>query len=335
MALNLGYRFAAPESWGNAAVSDGASRELSLGISPSFNGGNYDFAGGLSASKDTSQQGCTELDLLGKACAKPSSLLMDMNGDGLPDRLTLQNGELRVAFNHGTGFGADTTWSGAMDKAISKNGTTTVSGGVYFTIGIGPLCVAGCYLIVNPGFDGGQSMGRQELALIDIDGDGNLDQVASTGNDQLTVAKNRAERGNLLQSVNRPLGATITLEYQRDGNTSDAPSSRWVLSKVTTFDGHRGDGVDNLVTTYHYEGGYYDRLEREFYGYRQVVAEERDASKANALYRSVISEYKNDSFYSHGLLYRERVQAVLAAGQDRGHRWAWHGVATHRGPDRL
>jgi RHS repeat-associated protein len=330
VALNLGYRFAASESWGKAAVNDSTSRELSLGLSPSFNSGNYDFAGGLSASKNSSQQGCAELDLLGTSCAKPGYLLIDLNGDGLPDRLTLQSGELRVAFNNGTGFVAETTWSGLMEKAVLKNGTTSVGGGVYFTIGIGPLCLAGCYLIVNPGFDGGQSMGRQELALIDVDGDGDLDHVASMGDEQLTVAKNRTERGNLLQAVNRPLGATLTLEYQRDGNTTDSPSSRWVLSKVTTFDGHRGDGVDDLVTTYRYEDGRHDRLEREFYGYRRVVEEDRDASKSNALYRSVIREYQNDSFYTHGLLHRERVQdASGRAFTETEHTYALRDVDTN------
>ncbi|HWN71507.1 MAG TPA: toxin TcdB middle/N-terminal domain-containing protein, partial [Haliangium sp.] len=329
VALNLGYGFAPSESWGETALSDGAARELSLGVSPSFNTGRYDFAGGLSTSKNESQPGCTLVNPLDGACARPGYTLMDLNGDGLPDRLTVRGGALHVAVNHGTGFEAETTWPGLMQNAMVRSGDTSVGGGVYFTVGVGPLCVGGCYVIINPGVDASQSMGRQELSLVDIDGDGDLDHVSSSTDHRLTVARNRSGRANLLRSVNRPMGGTITLEYERDGNTTDLPESRWVLSKLTTFDGQSGDGVDTQVTTYRYEGGVYDRLERELYGYRRVVAEERDATRNGMLYRASVTHYRNDSFYTSGLLQREVAQD--AAGQvfeDVEYTYALHDLDT-------
>ena len=149
-------------------------------------------------------------------------------------------------------------------------------------------------------------MARQEVSLRDIDGDGYLDHVASSNDSLMTVARSRIDRTNLLKGVVRPLGASFELGYTRDGNTPDLPQSRWVLSKVTIDDGHTGDGVDTTVTTYQYAEGVYDRLERKFLGYGQIIAEERDSANGEALYRSTIQEYLTDSIYSSGLLRRER-----------------------------
>ena len=53
------------------------------------------------------------------------------------------------------------------------------------------------------------------------------------------------------------------------------------------------DGVDTQVTTFRYENGVYDRLEREFYGYGRVIEEDRDAANGDALYRSTVREYRD------------------------------------------
>ena len=82
------------------------------------------------------------------------------------------------------------------------------------------------------------------------------------------------------------------------------PQSRWTLARVVVDDGVDDDGV-NTVTTFRYEEGRYDRFEREFYGFGKVTEEHRDASNGDALYRSVITEYRTDSYYSRGLKSRE------------------------------
>ena len=290
--FNLGYSFAAEEPWDAGAINDGSSHGFSLGGGVSFNGGIYDFAGGVSFDKNESETAQT---------------LLDINGDGLLDRLFLSGGALMVAFNTGNGFTTPTVWGGAL-SGIAENGNVTLGGGVYFTIGIGPLCILGCYIIINPGVDGGQSIGRQELGLMDVDGDGYPDHVNSSNDAGMNVAQNRTARTNLLQTITRPLGAVIELDYERDGNTYDLPQSRWVLTKVRTFDGFAGDGQDYQLTTYKYEGGFYNRLEREFYGYAKVTSEQRDEGAGGALYRSTLEEFFNDSFYSKGLLKRELTQ---------------------------
>jgi hypothetical protein len=64
-----------------------------------------------------------------------------------------------------------------------------------------------------------------------------------------------------------------------------------------------GGGVDTLISTYNYEKGIYDRLERDFYGYGRVVQEQRDAG--NAVYRAVTQDFHTESYYTKGLIKRE------------------------------
>ena len=297
VALNLGYRFAPTEVWGSAAINEGSSNSYSAGVNLGFNGGIYDFAGGLSLSKNDSTIDET---------------LLDVNGDGLLDRVRpgASADHLRVALNTGSSLAPEINWYGGLTGDIGQSGNAGLGGGAYFTIGIGPLCwpTPLCYIIINPGGDGSTDMARQELALMDVDGDGYPDHTSSYDDGSLTVARNTTGRTNLLNWVKRPLGAEINLAYERDGNTYAQPQSRWVLSRVSVFDGLVGDGVDTRLTTYRYEDGYYDRSEREFYGYGRVIGETRDTSDGDALYRTLTSDYLNDSYYTKGLLALTRVE---------------------------
>ena len=299
VGLNLGYGFAAAESWGSGAINPGASRNYSLGLSPGFNDGVNGFAGGVSFSQSDSQAACLATGITG-TCDSFGTILNDVNGDGMPDLISPSGGTWSVALNTGNGFASPIAWTGVQDNHYGTNSTVGMGGGVTFTIGIGPLCLAACYIIINPGADFSMGMANQTLALSDVDGDGFPDHVKSYSDGAMTVARSRIGQANLLQSVTRPLGSTISLEYQRQGNTTDMPQSRWVLTGVTTFDGHAGDGVDTQETTYTYSDGLYNRREREFYGFGQVVAEIRDAT--SAIYRTITRTFRTDSYYTRGLV---------------------------------
>ncbi|HEX8095833.1 SpvB/TcaC N-terminal domain-containing protein, partial [Jatrophihabitans sp.] len=310
VGLNLGYGFAAAEPWGTATINDGASEDGTIGATLGFNDGIYGFGGGVSLTKNKSQTRET---------------LDDVNGDGLLDRV-LPGGSsgMQVGLNTGNGFAAPVAWAGAIDGACADDtsvglagldwgharlcsGSTGYGAGAYFTIGI-PLCGASCFVILNPGADSEQSMARDEASLRDVDGDGYADHLASSDDGSLKVARNRTGRTNLLKSVSRPLGASFSMDYTRDGNTTSNPNSRWVLTSVTVNDGHVGDGADTQLTTYAYSGGVYSRLEREFYGYAQVTEKQLDtAVTGNPSIRTIVRDYLTDSFYTQGLLARERL----------------------------
>jgi RHS repeat-associated protein len=284
-ALNLGYAFAAPETWGGGALNTG--RGSSNGLNLGFNTDFYGFAGGasFSAGHNTS-----------------SASLADMNGDGLIDRV-FDGSPIRVALNTGTGFLPPTPFLGGL-SGVSTDVNAQLGGGAYFEFHFcAILGLAGC-IIVNPGASVSTGASRSEQAIRDINGDGFADQLRSTNDSQLQVAENNTGRTNLLRTVKRPLGARIDLDYTRDGNTADQPQSRFVLSKVTTDDGHPGDGADVQESTFRYSGGVYDRQEREFRGYGRVLTEQRDPAAGDAVLRTSTQDFRTDSHYTIGLQIR-------------------------------
>lgn len=295
VALNLGYRFGAYETWGEGRPNASSSKEHNLGLSLGFNVGDFSFAGGAAS---------------GWVSAHVAEELVDVNGDGLADRVRFDGAAVTVAVNSGSGFAPPALWSagpGVTSSAVS------LGGGAYFTIPIGPLCLVGCYIIINPGGDYDRGITRQLTDLRDVDGDGCADLLETDDDGALSVSPNRTGRTNLLASVARPLGGTISLEYRRDGNTWEMPESRWLLARVTVDDGWPGDGPDAQTTVFAYEGGRTDRLEREFYGYASVASTLLD--DAGGPYRTVTRTYGNTGFYSRGLLLGE----VTADGAGRAH----------------
>jgi RHS repeat-associated protein len=284
VALNLGYKFGAPEQWRNpAALNDGSGSNAGLNLG--FNTDFYGFAGGVSYSEDSTSTGAT---------------LVDMNGDGLLDRV-LGGTPIRVGINTGNGFEPPVPFNGSL-SGVNKDQNAKLGGGAYFTFSICFLVVC---IIINPGADVSTGASRTEQMLRDINGDGFTDQLQSTKDNQLTVVQNNTGRTNLLRSVDRPLGGRMEFDYTRDGNTYGQPQSKWVLSRVAVDDGQPGDGQDVQLSTFEYSGGVYNRLEREFYGYGTVAERVRDAGRGDAIYRSVTQQYRTDSYYTKGLAARE------------------------------
>jgi RHS repeat-associated protein len=283
VALNLGYRFGAKESWRNPApLNDGHG--VDGGVNLGFNTDFYGFAGGAAYDEGRSST---------------SSTLADMNGDGLPDRV-FADAPLKVGLNTGNGFEPAVEFRGGLAVAdgVGVDRNATVGGGLYVTF---PICFLTFCVIINPGADLSHSVSRSERGLRDLNGDGFADMVSSTRDDQLVVAENQTGRTNLLRTVTRPLGGRIDFDYSRDGNNYGQPQSRFVLSKVSVDDGQPGDGQDVQLSTYEYSGGVYDRLEREFDGYATVVERQRDPGASDALFRSTTHQYRTDGHYTHGL----------------------------------
>ncbi|MEU3062887.1 SpvB/TcaC N-terminal domain-containing protein [Streptomyces subrutilus] len=282
--LNLGYSFGAREPWSAGPVNDASTRNV--GVNLGFNVDRYGFAGGVSAELGTSLTNAS---------------MIDVNGDGLTDRVFTDGANpIKVSVNTGTGFTAPTPFRGSFPEiAVDKN--ASLGAGVYFTVGL-PTPVG--VFVFNPGASVSTGISRAETTLRDVNGDGLADHVKSTRDNEMLVATNTTGRTNLLRAVSRPMGARIALDYARTGNSQAMPESRWVLSRTTVFDGQTGDGADDQLTTYRYENGTYDRLEREFRGFGTVVSEVRDPGAGDALYRSVSDEYRTDSVYTKGLLAR-------------------------------
>jgi RHS repeat-associated protein len=289
--LNLGYSFSPiAEPWGGGIINNGQT--LNGGVNMGFNLNHYSIAGGLNLGIDTTRSDETYIDI---------------NGDGLPDKVTVNgDGSLSVRFNTGAGFTDPITWLGGFGKvAVDKH--ISLGGGVFITFGF-KIPVPPIRIVINPGIGFSTSMGRPEVAFRDMDGDGYVDQVSSTNDGQLLVAQNQIGRTNLLKSVKRSLGGSISLEYQREGNTYDMPQSQWTMTKSTLTDGRR----NSYVSTFSYDGGYKDRYEREFYGFRTVT---ETHAPGTTIQRSITETFNNSDFYLKGLL-----EKSVTSGN--GHVWA-------------
>ncbi|WP_243033300.1 hypothetical protein, partial [Vibrio cincinnatiensis] len=69
-------------------------------------------------------------------------------------------------------------------------------------------------------------------------------------------------------------------------------------------DGQPGDGEDRQLKTYAWEGGFFERRERQFYGFAKCVETQLDPA-TNQSYRVVERLYNNTTYYNKMLLARE------------------------------
>lgn len=312
---NLGYKYAEfAETYKQTTIDESRTTNASFG--GGYNSkGIYMLGGGVN---------------LGYSVTRNEKLLLDLNGDGLPDRLEPAGEAINVAFNSGSGFLPPVKWYGAIEKknelaglggssSLTQSNNASLGGGAYVSFYLRyQVAYVQIVITINPGINGGISTSRQELAVRDVNGDGYPDHVRSENNTDLDVALSNIGTTNLLQSVERPLGGRFELAYERSGNTQDQPQSKWVLSRVTVDDGIAGDGPLQQVA-FRYADGKYSRLEREFYGYRTVVEERGEPG--TAAFRVTERTYATDSWYAKGLLRREtlrdeagRIYSIAARG---------------------
>jgi len=265
---------------------------------------------------------------------------IDVNGDGLPDRVAKQPGDnfLRVELNLGDRFDEETHWSlPAWDVQLEKDITKAINGGndaLAFSetgtinVGIGAAfgitLFFGC-LMIELGETIGIGNNSGELSFEDVDGDGKVDQVLKLSkgvfrpNRQDIRAKlNRVGKTNLLRRVTRPLGGSFDIDYKREGNAVrhdlnpqvDMPHNQWVLASVSVSDGmqtppyvqtfdYAADGQDPNATV-KVGSGFFDRDERESYGYAHVTETREDQSVVEHFFHT-------EDFYRHGLE-RRRVE---------------------------
>ncbi|MBI3659125.1 hypothetical protein HY230_01470 [Candidatus Acetothermia bacterium] len=189
--------------------------------------------------------------------------------------------------------------------------------------------VKGSYagVVVGVGYDYRFGHNLVQMGLYDIDGDGLPDRVLRTGAEPEDVAKapiqvqrNQFGGANLLRTVHRPLGGRIDLEYRRSFPSEDDPEARWLL---TGFElSHDDDSVPpypvafrtrELKESFEYfstkngtrfESGYFDRFEREFYGFQFVRSKRGDPSNPD---RVIETEYYNRNYWFQGLVRKTRV----------------------------
>nr|WP_244533936.1 RHS repeat-associated core domain-containing protein [Flavobacterium micromati] len=111
------------------------------------------------------------------------------------------------------------------------------------------------------------------------------------------------KRTNKLKGVTNAAGNSYVVDYELTKPTYEDPSARWVLQSVDVNDGHVGDGIDHSIAKFKYENGYYDRREREFYGFEKVIQQQINAAD-NTVFATTVQEFYNQDYFRKNLLKR-------------------------------
>jgi hypothetical protein len=229
--------------------------------------------------------------------AGSQAALMDFTGDGRPDIVVPYDdkGGLMVFPNLGNGFGKGrihqlTNWISqpppqvGSELGTSISETTVVDAGALYTFGFDIWIFR---VVFTPGVKWARSQTRELLNIRDVNGDGVPDVVAVSGrflggqSNNLTnqVHYNPEAKYYLLTGIQNPSGSKWVFQHGLFGNSGPEHGRPvWALTGVARVDGYEPrlqkpgaplppDGQDVLLTTYHYDGGYYNRAERQFYGF--------------------------------------------------------------------
>ncbi|HEV3486398.1 MAG TPA: toxin TcdB middle/N-terminal domain-containing protein, partial [Vicinamibacterales bacterium] len=325
--LNLGYHFGAPERWSLPSLPSSSDCTDHITVAADGIAGvtGLDTRNGLAFTRSAAANVGVAIGPFGggvsTTLARTLVDLVDVNGDGLPDRVAKDHNDdfFRVQLNLGDRWDSPQRWyvphwSASIGDAynpriegksafqcldaVSFSGHVELNGSIGAPICIPlvpPVVVAGLQIEASVQAFGSTSSGLQ-LFLEDLDGDGFADHILKrTGDQRVYVKRNQASRVNLLRAVHRPLGSTIELGYERRGNHANMPFSQWVLAQVSVADG-RGN---QYVTRYQYgNDAYYDRAERENYGYPHVRITLPDGS-------TIDRDFLNGDLYSRHLQTRE------------------------------
>ncbi|WP_423740205.1 SpvB/TcaC N-terminal domain-containing protein [Flavobacterium columnare] len=282
--LNTGYRFLPDYNWKNLnkGINEGNSSDFGAGLGFSFASGSI--SGGFSYNGSSNEQ---------------SKSFLDINADGLPDKIIYTQNNILIFLNLGNGFDTNPLQYPKY-ASMSKNKSTSygMNASYAFDFSLTPIPIR---IAIQAGASTGNSVSKIESTFNDINGDGNLDYIKSENEDNLTVRLSNIKRTNKLKSVTNAMGNSFTVDYEFKPSSYEANGAKWVLKEVNLFDGHTGDGVDNLISRFTYENPYYDRRERDFYGYAKITTQQINATN-NTVYNTQIQEFYNTDFYRKNLL---------------------------------
>ena len=235
---------------------------------------------------------------------------LDVNGDGLPDRLCKDDDDnISVGINTGTDFINGLPGDGTLSEELGKTRATSASVYGDFAVKI-PVHILFLKFTLTPSVRHSESSGVSTVhsSLQDIDGDGLPDLVYSDDENSLQVRRNLTGRTNMLKSVELPFGGRINIGYGQTVPSFDMPGRRWVMTSVETTGGYEENGATSSKATFEYEGGYRDRRERDFYGFRTVRTNQHDTGDNDRLYRYSVQHYDNNrDYHAHGLLTGEEL----------------------------
>lgn len=306
--LNLGYGLDNGYSYKNAETyASGPVGAIGLG-------GGFDFGGisGLVVSVSLSASA---------ALGSSKTTFEDINADGLADILIVGSSNTYVKYNLGNRFSDAVELfrnGGGLDynnESKTYRGGVSVGAGYYYTFPIvwwpfPPIPLI--YLKI-----GGQVTGNMGLSIAEVDksfkdmnGDGFPDLVVSK-DDGFVVNYSTIGRTNKLKTVtnfkDKAPFSVFGLDYEFVKPTYNDAHGRLVMKEYRIINPDifsptylAPTNNKDIVKTFKYEEGRYDRREREFFGFGKVTS--YDMWYSNNVYRSQIDFYHNKSYFLNGKL---------------------------------
>jgi RHS repeat-associated protein len=230
--------------------NNGAGFEPPVAFNNVFYGYSYSVAGGTVVTEG----------LEGTIQDNDGRALIDLNGDGLPDRVFRTNSyannnnnwtNVMVQWNLGTNFSAPVSYGRYTSQGNTNNSSET---GMY----------------------------NQYVRWMDINGDGIPDRIEETITNtlvnSLVVSLGKGPVPDRLISVSNGMGGSIAVTYVPSStlnnhlSTNDPtspsmlPFLQYVVSSTVQF-----DGFQSSTNLYNYEGGYWDAHRKEFHGFAKTT----------------------------------------------------------------
>ena len=228
--------------------------------------------------------------------------LVDLNGDGLPDRVEASTNGYVIHFNTGSGFDNGTAVLHMLREADNISYTTDLTGAftVGVTFGFIPLKIEG-----NPKGGLSRSLSRTLAQWSDMNGDGIPDYVWDAGDGYIGVRYSNLGTANRLTSVTLPTGGRYRLDYALNHDGVESNMRHYVMSSLKVTDGRMQAPPRRFRYRYHYR--YYDRIQRDDYGYAEVVTIEDTSLSGTVDGRLTVRRYHNRDYMFRGLCHDIKV----------------------------
>ena len=304
--LNTGYDFLNAESWNVDFIREGESRNQSTDIGLFGGWENPDLQSVPANSYSLAQVSISGGTGKGTSYNVTAKQMMDVNGDGLPDKVEAISNEIRVRYNLGNGQWSSVDTISGVSISASRSSSEDVNFGV--TAGFTVCAIAK----VNVGVQTSpynRSLATDVAQLVDIDGDGYPDYITSGNESSVTIRFNTAGKTNLLRRVTNFTGSTIEMDYELSIPSYEKPQRSWNLAevRVNNNDTLCPVGGNRTLTRFNYSEPNYNRYERMDYGYGKVTTCQYDTDGGDTPYRFTVEEFNNRDFAKRGRKTRDCV----------------------------
>ncbi|WP_407434453.1 toxin TcdB middle/N-terminal domain-containing protein, partial [Treponema sp.] len=248
-------------------------------------------------------------------------MYLDVNADGLLDIIEADSqipGTAKVRFNTGSAFTDnfeqitlpkwdDTNMFNPLTSNVSTTVTLNGSVGVSVNVSVPVWFVTINFTTsVGGGNNTSSTVNVADITMTDLDGDGKADQVLQLADGSVYWKKNLTGKAGLLNSIYLPQGGKYEIEYEGEYGTTYNPGFKYVMSEVKVSDGTEAilpqikiinDDDDEekdtheFITRYSYEDAYFDREEKDSYGYNKVKTTYPDDTYGVTQYSTKTTEY--------------------------------------------